>query len=178
MLNDAIKGLTGMMGGAPSSSAASGSSSDSNSKYIMYALVAIAFLAVSYWAYTTYVGPLFSDFNFNVKQGSSKTQNEDGSQDMSSAPTAEIYLFKTDWCPHCKRAVPIFNSVKSKHQDTLVNGHRVIFRIVDCDTDPATAEKFNIEGYPTIKLVKGSEVIEFDAKPEEETIIQFMNTVI
>jgi thiol-disulfide isomerase/thioredoxin len=178
MLNDAIKGLTSMMGGAPSSSAASGSSSDSNSKYIMYGLVVVVFLAVAYWAYTTYVGPLFSDFNLNVKQGSSKTQNEDGSQDMSSAPTAEIYLFKTDWCPHCKRAVPIFNSVKSKHQDTLVNGHRVIFRIVDCDTDPATAEKFNIEGYPTIKLVKGSEVIEFDAKPEEETIIQFMNTVI
>jgi thiol-disulfide isomerase/thioredoxin len=176
MLNEVMKGLTGMMGGAPPSLSAV--SSDSNSKYIMYALVAVAFLAVSYWAYTTYVGPLFSDFNLNVKQGSSKTQNEDGSQDMSSAPTAEIYLFKTDWCPHCKRAVPIFNSVKNKHQDTLVNGHRVIFRIVDCDTDPATAEKFNIEGYPTIKLVKGTEVIEFDAKPEEETIIQFMNTVI
>ena len=85
MLTDVVKGLTGMMGGAPPSLSAV--SSDSNSKYIMYALVAVAFLAVSYWAYTTYVGPLFSDFNLNVKQGSSKTQNEDGSQDMSSAPT-------------------------------------------------------------------------------------------
>jgi thiol-disulfide isomerase/thioredoxin len=174
--------MTTMMGGAVTSgsgSSASSSSADSGmSKYLIYGLIVIAFLGISYWAYTTYVGPLFSDFNLNIKQGSSKTENEEGGQDMSNLPTAEIYLFKADWCPHCKRALPIFNSVKDKYQNKSINGHRVIFRVVDCDTDPATAEKFNIEGYPTIKLVKGSEIVEFDAKPEEETIIQFMNTVI
>ena len=176
MLNDIKQSFSSMMGGAVS--AVSSSASDSgSSKYIMYALVAVLFLALSYWAYTTYVGPLFSDFNLNVKQGSSKT-DEDGGRDMSDVPTAELYLFKTDWCPHCKRALPIFESVKNKYNETLVNGHRVIFRVVDCDTDAATADKFKVEGYPTIKLVKGSEVIEFDAKPEEATIIQFMNTVI
>jgi thioredoxin-like negative regulator of GroEL len=50
--------------------------------------------------------------------------------------------------------------------------------VVDCDAEPAVAEQFNIEGYPTIKMVKDGEVIEFDAKPEEDAIIQFMNTVI
>ena len=175
MLNDLKQAVSGMVGGAVS--AASSSADSGNAKYIMYALVVAMFLALSYWAYTTYVGPLFSDFNINVKQGSSKTDNEDGT-DMSNVPTAELYLFKTDWCPHCKRALPIFESVKNKYHDTLVNGHRVIFRVVDCDTDAATADKFKVEGYPTIKMVKGSEVIEFDAKPEPETIIQFMNTVI
>lgn len=180
MLADFKNAISGMVGGASLPSLSGTASGDSgNSKFIMYALVAVLFIGISYWAYTTYVGPLFSDFNTNVKQGSSKTQNEGGeSQDLSKLPTAEIYLFKADWCPHCKRAIPIFNSVKNKYHDTSINGHRVIFRVVDCDADPATAEKFNIEGYPTIKLVKGSEVIEFDAKPEEETIIQFMNTVI
>jgi thiol-disulfide isomerase/thioredoxin len=186
MLNDLKQAFSSMVGGAASSIASAGAgagaaSSDSgNGKFIMYAVVAIIFLGVSYWAYTTYVGPLFSDFNLNVKQGSSKTNNEDGAetQDLSKMPTAEIYLFKADWCPHCKRAVPIFNSVKSKYHDTSVNGHRVIFRVVDCDAEPALAEKFNIEGYPTIKMVKDGEVIEFDAKPEEEAIVQFMNTVI
>jgi thiol-disulfide isomerase/thioredoxin len=180
-LNELKQSMSSMMGGAaaPSGSTSSSSSADSSmSKYLIYGLIVIAFLGISYWAYTTYVGPLFSDFNLNIKQGSSKTQIEDGSQDMSNLPTAELYLFKADWCPHCKRALPIFNSVKDKYQGKSVNGHRLIFRVVDCDTDPETAEKFNIEGYPTIKLVKGSEIVEFDAKPEEETIIQFINTVI
>jgi thiol-disulfide isomerase/thioredoxin len=175
-MNELKNAFTSMVGGAVS--AASSPSSDSgSSKYIMYAIVVALFLAMSYWAYTTYVGPLFSDFNMNVKQGSSKA-DEDGGRDMSNVPTAEIYLFKTDWCPHCKRAVPIFESVKNKYNETLVNGHRVIFRVIDCDTDTATADKFKVEGYPTIKLVKGSEVVEFDAKPEEAAIVQFMNTVI
>jgi thiol-disulfide isomerase/thioredoxin len=182
MLNDLKQAFSSMIGGAASSVASAGAaSSDSgNNKFIMYAVVAAIFIGVSYWAYTTYVGPLFSDFNLNVKQGSSKTKNEDGAetQDLSKMPTAEIYLFKADWCPHCKRAIPIFNNVKSKYHDTSINGHRVIFRVVDCDAEPALAEKFNIEGYPTIKMVKDGEVIEFDAKPEEEAIVQFMNTVI
>jgi len=177
MLNDLKTAVSNMMGGAVSAVSSVSSDSGSSTKYIMYALAALLFLGVAYWAYTTYVGPLFSDFNLNVKQGSSKT-DEDGGRDMGDVPTAELYLFKTDWCPHCKRAGPIFDSVKNKYSGTLVNGHRVIFRVVDCDADAATADKFKVEGYPTIKLVKSSEVIEFDAKPEEDTIIQFMNTVI
>jgi hypothetical protein len=38
--------------------------------------------------------------------------------------------------------------------------------------------KFKVEGYPTIKLLKDGQVIEYDAKPSKDTLIQFLNTVL
>jgi len=38
--------------------------------------------------------------------------------------------------------------------------------------------KYNVEGYPTIKLIKDGQVIEYDAKPDKPTLVQFFNTVI
>ena len=38
--------------------------------------------------------------------------------------------------------------------------------------------KFKIEGYPTIKLIKNNEIIEYDAKPKKETIKTFLDTVL
>jgi thioredoxin-like negative regulator of GroEL len=49
---------------------------------------------------------------------------------------------------------------------------------VDCEREPNVADKFKIEGYPTIKLVKDNQVIEYDAKPDKEHLVQFLNTVI
>jgi hypothetical protein len=39
------------------------------------------------------------------------------------------------------------------------------------------ADKFKIEGFPTIKLVKDRQVIEYDAKPDKEKIKEFLETV-
>ena len=39
-------------------------------------------------------------------------------------------------------------------------------------------EKYSIEGYPTIKLLKDNEVITFDAKPERATLEKFLQTVL
>ena len=36
-------------------------------------------------------------------------------------------------------------------------------------------EKYKVEGYPTIKLVVGNQVIEYDAKPDVDTLKQFLN---
>lgn len=39
-------------------------------------------------------------------------------------------------------------------------------------------DKFKIEGYPTIKLVKDGQIIDYDAKPTKETMTEFLNTVL
>ena len=38
--------------------------------------------------------------------------------------------------------------------------------------------KYKIEGFPTIKLLKDGQVIEFDAKPTKENLTQFLNTAL
>ena len=57
-----------------------------------------------------------------------------------------------------------------------------IFTEVNCTNETPEVEKmvekYKIEGYPTIKLLKDGQVIEYDAKPTKDTLEQFLNTVL
>ena len=86
-----------------------------------------------------------------------------------------LILFYVDWCPHCKTTKPIWEKLKQQVGDG-VNGVKINFIEVDCDKDTDTASKFKVEGYPTIKMVRDNQVIEYDAKPDLDTLTQFLNT--
>ena len=65
-----------------------------------------------------------------------------------------------------------------------LNGYTVVFIEVDC-TDPDLSSdtevlisKYNIDHYPTIKLVMGEDVIDFDAKITKESLTKFVNAVV
>ena len=177
-INQMKQNASSAIGQVSSASSGSGESGGGMGKMILYAIVFALFIAVGYWAYTNYIAPMISA-NSNQRQGSSKVDGDiDPSSSLDDAPVAELYLFKTEWCPHCKKALPIFESVKEEYESKTVNGYRVIFKVVDCEREPNVADKFKIEGYPTIKLVKDNQVIEYDAKPDKEHLVQFLNTVI
>jgi hypothetical protein len=58
----------------------------------------------------------------------------------------------------------------------------VTFTEVNCTTEtPQTQQlmdQYKVDGFPTIKLVKGNQVIDFDAKPTSQSITQFLNNVL
>jgi thiol-disulfide isomerase/thioredoxin len=95
----------------------------------------------------------------------------------TESETATLYYFFTDWCPMCKQADPELKALKSE-TGGAVNGVNIIFRNVDCDADAGTADKFNITGYPTIKLVYKDKTYEYDAKPDRAVLNKFLNDVI
>jgi len=102
----------------------------------------------------------------------------------SKAPNAEaeVLFFYTDWCPHCKTAKPVWNDIKSQYENKTINGYKVIFTEINCTEESAEVEQmmnqYSVEGFPTIKLLKDGQVIEYDAKPSKETMDQFLNTVL
>jgi hypothetical protein len=95
---------------------------------------------------------------------------------------AELILFSVDWCPHCKKAQPIWNELKSDYENKSINGYTILFTEINCTNESPEVEKminkYKIEGYPTIKLLKDGNVIEYDAKPNKATLEQFLNTVL
>ena len=57
-----------------------------------------------------------------------------------------------------------------------INGKKINFVKVDCDKDSELADKYEVSGYPTIKLDTGSNVIEFKSKPEKPTLVEFLKS--
>jgi thiol-disulfide isomerase/thioredoxin len=96
--------------------------------------------------------------------------------------SAELLFFYADWCPHCKTAKPIWNDLKSEYENKTINGYKVIFTDINCSEETAEVDKmmnqYSVEGYPTIKLLKDGQIIEYDAKPSKDTLTQFLNTVL
>jgi thiol-disulfide isomerase/thioredoxin len=137
----------------------------------------IIFVILAIYYYYNHVSPkLKTSYRANSEGEFGSTGN--------SGPTkqAELMLFYADWCPHCKTAKPIWNELKTQYQNKTINGYQVIFTDVNCTTESAETEqmmnKYNIEGFPTIKLLKDGQIIEYDAKPTKETLNEFLNTVL
>jgi thiol-disulfide isomerase/thioredoxin len=130
------------------------------------------FAIVSIFYYYYYVAP-----SLNVKY---KANNEINSEQTSH--NAELILFYATWCPHSKVARPIWEELKNEYENKNVNGYQIVFTGIDCSEETPEIEKivnkYNIEGYPTIKLIKDGKVIEYDTKPSKETLEQFLNTVL
>jgi thiol-disulfide isomerase/thioredoxin len=148
-----------------------GSGISSNTLLIIGCIIVFIIIAVMFYFY--YVSPSKTKYHAN------KEQVPAGS---SVSNKAELLFFYADWCPHCKAAKPIWNDLKSEYENKTINGYRVTFTEVDCSEETAEVEKlmnqYNVEGYPTIKLIKDGQVIEYDAKPSKETITKFLNTVL
>ena len=146
-----------------------------NSKNIVIVLVIIAAIGgILYYVIKNDMIPGLNKF-FQESQGVTPAPDGIGATDDK---LAQLFLFKVDWCPHCKSAKPIFDEIEKEQKGNPINGYTVTFTTVDCEAEPDMADKFKIEGYPTIKLVKDGQVIEYDAKPEKDKITEFLNTVI
>ena len=73
-------------------------------------------------------------------------------------------------------------NLKSDYEGKNINGYHIKFTEIDCSSETAEVDqmmnKYNVEGYPTIKLLKDGQIIEYDAKPSKDTLVQFLNTVL
>jgi thiol-disulfide isomerase/thioredoxin len=144
-----------------------------NTTTIIVIVSVILFSIIALFYYYYYIAP---------KMNAKYHPNSELPISSGNGNIAELLFFYADWCPHCKTAKPIWNNLKSEYQDKTINGYKVIFTDINCSEETAEVDKmmnqYDIEGYPTIKLLKDGQIIEYDAKPSKETLIQFLNTVL
>ena len=149
-----------------------------NKKFILIIFIVVIFLGVAFYIYNTHVAPkLNPDFvpNREFTQG-------------DNIKDAYIFLFYVDWCPYSKKAKPIWEQIKAKFNNKEINNVMLHFNEVDGEKEEKALENFEkeylspndkkIDGYPSIWLVKGDQVIEFDAKPDINSLTEFINAVL
>jgi len=145
------------------------SSISNMNKTTLAAIVGVVLLVVGGLVYYFYIMPK-SKPNYSAVEGFSKDKS------------AELLFFYADWCPHCKTAKPDWAEIVSKYENKTINGHKVVFTEINCTTETEDISqmmnKYKIEGFPTLKLLKEGQVIEYDAKPTKDTLDEFLNTVL
>lgn len=142
---------------------------------VMYIILAIFLIIFGYYMYQQYTVS-------STESTAYKANRENIPVGAKQNNQAEMILFYVDWCPHCKTAKPEWDNLKSAYANTPINGYHITFTEYNCTTESAEVEelmnKYKIQGYPTIKLLKDNQVIEYDAKPTKSTMEQFLNTVL
>ena len=142
-----------------------------SSRFWMILIVAIFFLIVAIYLYNKYVTPMVD--NKFIPNNEFQQKSDD-----SDAQNVELYIFTVNWCPHSKKAIPIWEQLKAEYSNKTFNNYNIDFIQVDGEENPSLADKYKVEGYPTIKMVKGNQIIEYDAKPSLEHLKEFLNSTL
>jgi thiol-disulfide isomerase/thioredoxin len=139
------------------------------SKMILIVFLVIIFIIVGYYGYQRF-----------------GTKSENKFKDVANAnrrnKEATIFFFHVDWCPHCKKAQPEWNSFCTQNDGKEINGYQI--KCVDVDCTQETPEvtrainQYKIDSYPTIKMLRDENVIEFDSKITSSTLNSFVNTML
>lgn len=133
---------------------------------IVMALVAIILCGIGYYVF------------------SSKSKRQEGLENATpkADKRAEILFFFAEWCPHCQSAKPEWEKFKSEYESTTVNGWKLHMKEIDCSDPDAQTEKiiddYDVEGFPTILMVKDGEVIQFDSDVKYDTLKQFVTSTL
>tara|TARA_X000001036_G_scaffold440135_2_gene494829 strand:+ start:8256 stop:8738 length:483 start_codon:yes stop_codon:yes gene_type:complete len=137
----------------------------SQNKYVILGI--LLFIGVLlYLAYRMYNGHVKKNVKYEEPEAGGNTN------------IVEVMYFYTNWCPHCKNAKAEWEQFKTIYQGKTIKNMKINCLDINCDEDESTADKYKVEAYPTIKLVKDGTVYEYDAKPNVDTLGQFLNSVL
>jgi thiol-disulfide isomerase/thioredoxin len=132
------------------------------------ATIVLAFvIAIRMWLKTT-----VTDDKFDDVANSNERDKE-----------ATVYFFHVDWCPHCKTALPEWAGFSTSFHNKVINGYTIKCKEVDC-TEPVSTDKtalmnrFGVESYPTIKMVRDTTVIDFESRVTTSALSSFVNTML
>jgi thiol-disulfide isomerase/thioredoxin len=144
-----------------------------NKKVMGYILLVVFFAVLAQQIYNRHVK---SSNNTSYYEGYSNAPNSGAAE----PPVAVIRMFKVDWCPHCKKALPDFQSIQEQYDGKTVNGYKLKLVVVDGEdpTNESIVNEFKIQGYPTVVLTKDGKNIEYDAKVDKSTLQDFINSMV
>jgi len=80
--------------------------------------------------------------------------------------------FYAPWCGHCKQLAPEYE----KAAQALEGKNGGVLAKVDCTVEKDVCNKFDVQGFPTVKLFRndGSEPTDYDQARKADAIVKFM----
>ena len=82
------------------------------------------------------------------------TNNDTFNDDISSSDILTLVDFWAEWCGPCKQIGPILEEISNEKKD------KIKILKLNIDEDPETAQKFGVQGIPTLMLFRGGNLID------------------
>lgn len=100
-------------------------------------------------------------------------EEDEKEEEDNSKNNIVIMNFNTDWCGYSKKFQPIWDEFTSK-----MKGKNISVKDVKCDNNQneKICEKYKIEGFPTVKLVKNNKQYEFRGRRTVDDLNDFVQT--
>jgi len=92
------------------------------------------------------------------------------------ADKANLYFFHTDWCGHCQKAMPEWEKLEAgphKFGNTEVS-----FVRVNAEKDRQTADLYEVDAYPTVKLETSTGLYTYNRGPTAEKLTQYLRETL
>ncbi len=130
-------------------------------------IVIIIFVFAGSFAYKRFIQPTVENLN------------EDLSNDSTRSGESQLYFFHADWCPHCKRAKPEWDKIVKNYDNKDFGKYKMQMIDVDCsEGDDPLIQKYSIDGYPTILMIKDGKRIDYDAKITYDNLDKFITDLL
>ncbi len=146
------------------------------SQVLFFTFLAILFSIAAYYSY---------QYLFDKKPENKK--NTDIANSNPEDGVLSIMIFRADWCPHCKNALPEWNEFKTEYNNRAINGYTISCIDVDCSDDKnpqsnAVREQYNVDSFPTVIAtlndLDGKPLkVDFDAKVSKKNLEKFVESV-
>ena len=101
---------------------------------------------------------------------------------MGGGPLEEeitFTMYYVDWCGYCKDAKPKFEKLKDHADKHLINGKKIICKMVDCEAEENkdVAKKEDIHGYPTFKLKSSKRTDVYKGDTEYDAFFEYLEKI-
>jgi len=85
----------------------------------------------------------------------------------------EISLYKANWCGHCKMFMPVWEKLQENYKSSKIK-----FTTYDSEKHKEHIEKMNIQGFPTIHIMSGGSIEEYNGDRTYEGLEQKIKSFI
>ena len=83
----------------------------------------------------------------------------------------DVFLFKAEWCPHCKNFLPTWKELKKNL------GQKYNFTIYDSDKNKNEIEQWKIQGFPTVIVKNKEQAYEYVGSYQYDNVLNFINNI-
>lgn len=130
------------------------------------------FLVLLFVGLGTYLGYRYFHDTILIKK--TKFIENDEFKKNTGSGHANVILFYTNWCPHCKDTIKTWDSLNTIEFDPNL---KLNYLKIDCEKEKELATDYDIKEYPTIILEKDGKKIVFDANLTNESFAKFIQAV-